>query len=271
MDPPAPRSLGEMFIKNSIFIEIGTLEDRLVRWLDKIQDRFFFLFLLFLSVLVRALFPLVGYDLTRDGIYYVKLLNDWVTAGIVPTHRLCILPLVFGKLLCQTGVNSQMALFLVSFVFGNLVPIVFFLIGREFFKHNFPALAAGLFAVFHPVLVTFSVQPLREMSYLFFIGLLILLMTKIWEKNRWFLHGFSGMILAAASLSRYESLEWFIFYSFYLLFLKWKRKLSWEGLFLGEVLFIISFLGFGILLGMMIHSPGELFQLFYSKGQYRFR
>ena len=91
--------------------------------------------------------------------------------------------------------------------FGSLVPVVGFLFTMKICRNIRIALLAALLRVFHPDLVQYSGQPLRECPYLFFEGLLLLLIVDAAMKNALVKWAVCGIVLSLATYCRFEALE----------------------------------------------------------------
>lgn len=167
-----------------------------LQWIDTIRDRYIFLALILVSVLIRLPF-LDVYDLVAyDGTYYINIarsLLDWVPApGPFPLgYSLLIAPLLF----LMDGVRAAQV---VSFVasLGSLI-VIYKLVNNLVGKRQ-AVLGAFALAV-APVFVRFSLMALSESAYVFWVLLSLLL----YHRRRF---AFFGLSAGMAAITRPEAI-----------------------------------------------------------------
>lgn len=203
---------------------------------------FFFLF----SLLQVFFFTPV---LSRDGIKYLTLAQRWLETGNFQTvveilhpgmvSRSLIPPflLFWIKTLTTWGIPPEIAGRGLNIICGCMLPIITYLIAEEIQKDRRVSLAAALLIALNPSLHEITIEVLRDMVYICFCGWCILFALRgLLRKSAAAWCGCS-IFLAAAVLTRYETLEMFplifmgllagIFYKHY----TWKTAILHGGLF----------------------------------------
>ena len=165
------------------------------------------------ALLVRTCKLLLDPVLARDAGLYLVWVENWIEtgryhytffdqAGPVPP-----LPLRFIKTAMLTGIGTETAGRAVSMFFGSLFPVLGFILTLRICRNIRIALLAALLLVFHPDLVQYSGQPLRENTYVFFDGLLLLMLVEAVRKSAVFKWAVCGIMLSLTAYCRFEALE----------------------------------------------------------------
>jgi len=191
--------------------------------------------LIFISaLLVRMIKIVLDPSLPRDGALYLLHVEHWIDTGdyyfnffdrvkLPPPFPLWII-----KKMTLAGFNSEIAGRSISMFFGSLVPVVAFLFTFRVCRNIRIAILAALLLVIQPDLVLYSGQPLRENTYLFFNGMLLLMFAEIMIKDSILKWGACGIFLALSAFCRSEALEFLVIIPLFLaaLFLFKKIKLK---------------------------------------------
>ena len=133
-------------------------------------------------------------------------------------------PLFTIKEMMKMGFNSEITGRSISLFLGSLIPVLGYVIAKRCFKDKRIALITSIIFIIHPTLISYSIQPLRENYYLFFLELTIIEAINGIAKRSfisWFL---CGCFLSITFFCRYEALEMIIIYSSLILFLSFKKK-----------------------------------------------
>lgn len=166
-----------------------------------------------LALLVRMVKITLDPTLTRDGSLYLIWVEHWIATGdffytffnkvgLVPPFALWTI-----KILTLSGLDPETAGRSVSMFFGSLIPVVAFLFAFRGCRNIRIAMVAALVLVFHPDLVLYSGQPLRENGYIFFSGMLFLFVMEAVRKSTAAKWAVCGIFLALSAHCRFEALE----------------------------------------------------------------
>ena len=172
-------------------------------------------FALFASaLLVRLLKLLLDPALMRDAALYLVMADSWYETGDY-AHTLLYsyvppFPLLTIKSLMASGIGAEAAGRTLSLFFGSMTAVIAFLFVFKLCRNIRIALLTGILFIFHPDLVTYSVQPLRENIYIFFIGALLTMIVDAVHDNSAVKWGICGIPLSLAFFSRYETAEFFL-------------------------------------------------------------
>ena len=102
-------------------------------------------------------------------------------------------------------------------------------------------LLAAILLVFHPDLVQYSGQPLRENPYVFFDGLLLLLIVESIRKSTALKWAGCGILLSLTAYCRFEALEFTVIVPFILAALCSFRKMNVKDAVRNSATFYLSF------------------------------
>ena len=186
--------------------------------------------IIFLASIAVRLFKLTMEPLLlRDGAFYLRLAEAWNKTGdyVELTQELTIvppLPLWCIKTLMNFCGSAEIAGRSLSIFLGGLIPVIGFIMAKEIANNSRISLIAALCFIFHPHLVSYSIQPMRENYYILLIGLLLI--TMVWNyrntrMTRWFV---CGVIIGTAFFCRYEALEFLVIVLTEIAFLKLKKN-----------------------------------------------
>ncbi|GEM_PF-5884402 len=186
----------------------------MTNFLYRHRKEFFFIAGIFcVAISIRSFYLWCGYDFERDGVFYIKLVQNWVQNGIFPDARICYFPFLLPFLLAKLGMPVAHAFVAQNLLLGCLIPVELFLLMKYLHCRNAVAVAVALFAACHPALISYSCQPLRECSYFFFSLILIGLLIKIWRYDRAVDHIVFGVLTVVTFFCRMEGGEFMVFYT----------------------------------------------------------
>jgi len=95
--------------------------------------------------------------------------------------------------------------------------------------------------IVHPRLVEFSVQPIRENWYIFFIAALVFVLCEAVRKSTVLKWGACGIFLGLSTFSRLEAMEFFPVAALILLFLVFFKKISLKEMLLSGIALCLTF------------------------------
>jgi 4-amino-4-deoxy-L-arabinose transferase-like glycosyltransferase len=189
--------------------------------------------LIYLSALLARTTKIVlDPTLPRDGAFYLLFVEHWIATGdYVYTFfdRIGIQPplsLWMIKTLTLAGFNPEIAGRSISMFFGSMIPVVGFFFTLRISRSIRMALVAALLLVFQPDLVMYSGQPLRENTYVFFSGMLLLLLADAMTRSSIPKWAACGVFLALSAFCRFEALEFCVIVPFLLAALCYFGKLK---------------------------------------------
>jgi 4-amino-4-deoxy-L-arabinose transferase-like glycosyltransferase len=136
----------------------------------QVPERLVVIVLLGLALALRFYMVLHTYVIANDGTFYVNLAQAIArgeTGAAYDRYLFNLYPLVmvpFQRVFHDWELSGQM----VSAVFGSLTVVPFYLLTRDLFKKHTALIASVLF-VFHPYLVRYSGEVVREPTFWFFV------------------------------------------------------------------------------------------------------
>ena len=164
------------------------------------------LFILFgLAVAVRLYLAFHTYVIANDGVLYIKLaqlLSQGKVGEAMSLHLPSLFPIIiasFQKVFVDWELSGQM----VSVLFGSLTIIPFYFLTKELFNRNV-AFTSSILFIFHPYLVRFSAEVIKEPTFWFFslmgiwVGWNAITLKKVW------LFVLTGLLGIASFLLRIE-------------------------------------------------------------------
>ena len=185
-----------------------------------------------LSLVFRFFKMIIDPVLLRDSAQYLNMAEVWENTGLygeaiqvgtpVPP-----LPIFMIKVLSATGLSEEMAGRGVAMFLGSCIPVIGFLIAYLLFRKKIVAFITACILMVNPTLVSFSTQPMRENSYLFFQGIMICFLILSIQKGGVIPLVVCGFLCSLSSFCRYEALESLFFCPivFYIVFLYKKISL----------------------------------------------
>lgn len=200
----------------------------------------FFLFLFFLSFLLRFIYHAQESTICRDGTIYVTLAEKWLQTGNYPFHYYLPLYPWLMKLLMHCGMSGYAAGVGINLFLGSLLPLVCYGIIRQITVRREIALAGALLTAVHPLAIELSANVQRDIPYLFFTGGAIFCGLHAVKCGKWYWWSFCSLFLALGIFSRYETLELLPLILLYFPLAPLCRALSWKKAALSFLVWSIS-------------------------------
>ena len=219
------------------------------------------------SLGVRVFKLIVDPILLRDSAAYLAISEQWfesksylqiITEGFVFPP----LPCYSIVKLMEMGFSSEIAGRSLSLFLGSLIPVLVYIYISTISKKTVIRIIFVSIIVLHPSFIAYSIQPLRENYYLFFLAISIIAATKAIKYKRALEWGMCGIATAIAFFCRYEALELLIIYPtiIFILFLKraicLKKTLGYISLF-----FISNVILFFVLLSITNYNLSFLYKV----------
>ena len=209
---------------------------------EKVEiSRKFLLSLLLFAFLLR--FPLLLYPevIRYDGIEYIRqaeliLSGDWTGGKAPPLYPALI---AFAHLFIP---DAELAAILISVIFGTLLVLPVFYLGKEIFDKRIGVLSAVIVIV-HPFLNSYSGSVLTESTYYFLVAMIVLVGWRAFQRGRAREAVLFGLLTALAYLMRPEGSGFLIVFSLWMLIVNPSgEKRSWTRRAGIVILAIFSFL-----------------------------
>ena len=174
---------------------------------------FFAVFLLALTV--RLLKLITDPMLLRDSALYLALAEKWQKTGsyaqtIIGGTIIPPLPLFSIVKATEYGLDSEIAGRSIALFLGAIIPVLGYIISYKLSHRIELSLISALILILHPTLISYSIQPLRENYYLFFLGLVFITLINGIKTKKMKDWGLSGILIAFAAFCRYEALEFIL-------------------------------------------------------------
>lgn len=214
----------------------------------KRADLFNLILLSSLAFLIRFFFLSHDSLICPDCTQYVTIAKNFISKGQLisdGSHFPDIIqpplyPLILSLFMPLFN-DPELAGRIVSAIFGSLLIVPFFLLGQRIYNRKI-AYIGSILIIFYPALIQFSIEPLTESVYIFFVYLAMLTGWIALERWSWVYFILAGAILGLSYLTRIEGLAYLLaFFLFSVLYSILKKR----GL---KALFIPTF----ILLGFLI-------------------
>lgn len=183
----------------------------------------------------------------RDSIIYLDLAQKWNETGnyevtllngvIIPP-----LPIYTIKTLLNFSFSKTVAGSCISIFLGSLIPVLVYYISQKILKNIIISLFNTCFTVIHPTLISYSIYPLREIYYLFFLCIIILSAINLSKKKRIVDSIFCGLSTAFAFFSRYEALEFVLVIPAMSLYYCYRKHFSPQKCILSIMFYLLSFI-----------------------------
>lgn len=200
------------------------------------------------ALLVRMVKITLDPTLSRDGATYLVWVENWIATGafyfdffrrvgIVPPLSLWTI-----KTLAQTtGLDVEIAGRGISMFFGSVFPVIGFFFTLRLCRNIRIALFAALLLIFHPDLVHYSGQPLRENCYVFCTGILMIVLVEAVRESSTFKWALCGIFLALSTFCRYEGLEFVLIVPFVLGAMCYFGKIKVKDMVRNAAVFFLAF------------------------------
>jgi 4-amino-4-deoxy-L-arabinose transferase-like glycosyltransferase len=190
---------------------------------EKLRTWKVLLFLLVMAFSLRLFLILQPEVIHNDGIAYIyqarQILSEgnWAGGKAPPLYPLLIALFHF------ITPNEELAGIWVSVIFGTLLVLPVFFLGKEIFNKSV-GLIAALFAVVHPLLYTASGSVLSESIYYFSMTTAVLFGWKTFRQGRFFQTILFTLFTTLAYLTRPEGIGLIFIFAFWVLFISPPRQ-----------------------------------------------
>lgn len=177
-----------------------------------LQKTILILLTLFLFALMLRLF-LVQYRqcIEVDGIDYVSIARELFEEHHLLAHLFPPGYPFFIGLASYLIHDYELAGRIVSAVFGALITILIFFLGKEIYDKR-TGLIASILVIVHPSLTEYSTMVLSESIFSFFLILFLLISIQSIKSSKMWLYALSGCLIGIAYLIRPEALGFFLYF-----------------------------------------------------------
>ena len=158
--------------------------------------------------------------ISRDGSMYLSQAERWFDLQnyslalkseiIVPP-----LPLWSIKSLMSFGFNSEVCARSLSYYFGFLLLVVIYCTANMLFRNKGISFFAVLLFYLNPNIILYSIEPLREIYYLFFFSIIVFYSISLNRAIKLYYFLIVSLSIAAAIMCRFESIEFLILFIIY--------------------------------------------------------
>ena len=216
------------------------------------REQVFFLFLAAAAVVARLIAWSWSPLLERDSVGYVNAAAVWAATGKYVTPQFPPLPCFLIQLLIRLGLEPETAARLYAFLPGCLVPLMGYAVALESSGSRRVARYAAVLLLFHPMLLYFAAEPMRDSLYILLAG------GALWAGIRalrsrlircWLLF---GCLCGLGWTCRHEMLEFLPLTVIGLVIEVWRKRYAWPRALLHFLIFIAvtGLLWFGITLSL---------------------
>ena len=133
-----------------------------------------------LSIIISLLCWCLEPTVSRDGVLYLELIQIWHRNGDFqdildywPQYWIPPLPLYLMTFLMHCGLSAEAAGVGLNLLAGSMLPLIVYGIAAEVCEDRRIAFYSALLMAVNPGRIELSIEPQRDMIYLFFCGLLI--------------------------------------------------------------------------------------------------
>lgn len=171
-----------------------------------------------LRLFARIIDPLIS----RDGALYITLSEIWLEKNdisilmeTVPNYWIPPLYIYVLKELLAFGANPKYAGIAFNIIVGSILPIIVFEMGTEIKNAKYGLICSILFAV-DANLIKLSIEPQREILFLFFVGVAFWVLGKR-NINDFLKYCITGFIIGISVYTRIETVAFFLILLVYLI------------------------------------------------------
>ena len=199
--------------------------------LKQIKKSYLFLFVVvfFTGLIIKIFLWSKTNYLSRDSALYLGYIEKWYSAGwrydkaTMPVLEFPPLYLYLTHAVMHVGISATHAGLTINMILGSTIPILAFCIAKDITNSTTISLACLLVVLFHPTLNKFSIETQRDIGYLFFSCLGILMLLKSRSSKKYLYPFCAGFFIGLSLLFRFESLELLPIGAFLL----FSRKTGW--------------------------------------------
>ena len=188
--------------------------------------------------------------ITRDGYTYINLAQSWFDTGVYPDtlnngifNWVPPLYLFLVKSVMSLGISAEMTGIWINLFLGSLTPLIAYGITYEIIQRKDIAICAALLTTVNPSISEFSTGIQRDVSYLFFIGIVLWFLSAGIRHRKWGYWLGAGISCGCAILIRFESIEFVVIIPLIQLFLCRTNKKPWKKAICWIAAFLLSFFG----------------------------
>ena len=207
--------------------------------------------------------------LGRDSCFYLLIVQKWNNTGVLESEWLPPMLFVLIKGVMWLGFSAETAGILLNVILGTLIAIVAAAIAFEATHSIKVALISAFFAAVHPGINELSTEVQRDIPYLFFIGIAVLFAVSAIRGKKYYLFCASGIALAFAFLTRYESVEFLLLFPFANIVLVYMKSISVKQCILNICCLLVSF-SVAIALFLLLHGGSDFFAKYQKYYHWKF-
>ena len=239
--------------------------------------KYWIVVLFLLSLLLRLFILICDPILSRDSYLYIQLAEIQNEGEVFERPLVSWIPpfyLFAIRVLMSLGISAMTAGLTFSLFAGSFIPVITLGIAWEITQNKKIALCSALLIAVHPEMVKLSTQVLRDMVYLFFIGLAVYFFLTGLRQRRWWCWFGCGTGFAFSLLVRYESIEMsaIFFLSFIVMIIS--RRIIWQQAVRGiSVICISAIISFWVITSIALRNNNtfQTYSNYYTKIIYKIR
>ena len=213
-----------------------------------------------LSIIISLLCWCLEPTVSRDGVLYLELIQIWHRNGDFqdildywPQYWIPPLPLYLMTFLMHCGLSAEAAGVGLNLLLGSMLPLIVYGIAAELCEDRRIAFYSALLMAVNPTRIELSIEPQRDMIYLFFCGLLIYFLLCGIRRRKWYFWCMGGFAFGMSFLTRYETLEFVPLIAAAFLLLLWDDCKKWKNCLLDLSCFSFSAI---VVLSLCIYIMG---------------
>lgn len=203
--------------------------------------------IVFASILIRLNMLFFDPIVSRDGALYSLLSDNQLATEQIRDDLNQIKIVMPLYIICQQKVarligSGEKAGISINIFLGSLIPIFGYIICRKLHLKSWTALLTSIFLSIHPSLCRLSIQPQRDILYLFLCGLSLVYIIESVQRNIIYNSCFAGFYLGLGFLTRIEAFEIVLYavLSYFVLF--WVLHKKFKRFLLSSFSIIASFM-----------------------------
>ena len=176
------------------------------------QKNYVILSLFCLSFVLRIAKLIIDPMILRDAALYLIKTESWYVshdyqAAFSNVKKFPSLPLLAIKELMRLGYGVEPVGRAFNIYIGSLIPIVCFFLVLKLLKDARLALISSVLLSIHPNLISYSIQPLRETLYIFFVELFLYHLIDAVKRESYVGCIYCGIFASLSFFCRYEAVE----------------------------------------------------------------
>ncbi len=194
--------------------------------LDRVPTWHILMIILFIAFVLRLILVFQPEVIHNDGIEYIRHAKEVLTGNWTGGESSPLYPTLIAMAYSFTE-NFELAGIWVSVIFGTLLVIPVFYLGKEIFSKGVGGIS-GLVVAVHPVLHSASGSVLTESTYHFFIATSVLFGWLAFHKGKFYSILLFSLFVSLAFLTKPEAIGFLLIFSAWVLFFNPpKRKRYW--------------------------------------------